>query len=129
MDSVQVNRIQRMEQALNASSAAVAALETALAQYEAVLPQLMQLAHYYESPLWMQDYEDDNAGKLPRELCRGVLTEDALFDLLGDADHARELMARLAAQSLRSAHPCDEWGAMSDSDVASSVLEAEEPRR
>ena len=30
----------------------------------------------------MKDYEADEAGKLPADLKRGVLSEDALFDLL-----------------------------------------------
>lgn len=96
MDKFQIDRIYAMEQALNESMAAVEALQTALVQYEAVQPQLKALAEYYESPLWMADFEDDNAGRLPVDLCRGVLTEDALYDLLCDNDRLRKMMARLS---------------------------------
>lgn len=102
MDTMQIERIRAMEQRMNSAAAAVHALETALEQYEAALPELTQLAHYYESPLWMQDYDDDNAGKLPGDLCRGVLTEDALYDLLSDTERARADMARLAAVKWQS---------------------------
>lgn len=82
----QLERIRAMEQALNESREAVDALAAALARYQALLPQLRTLEEYYEGALWRQDFEDDCAGKLPRELRRGVLTEDALYDLLCDND-------------------------------------------
>ncbi|MBQ6654141.1 MAG: DUF4298 domain-containing protein [Erysipelotrichaceae bacterium] len=45
---------------------------------------ISSLKEYYESSLWKQDYEDDENGLLPRDLKRGVLSEDGLFDLLDD---------------------------------------------
>lgn len=93
----QLDRIRTMEQALNDASAAVATLDAALAQYRAVQPQLDALERYYESPLWLQDYDDDNAGKLPEGLCRGVLTEDALYDLLCDNARLRSELRQLLA--------------------------------
>lgn len=44
------------------------------------------LEAYYTSVLWRQDYADDEAGLLPEDLKRGVLSEDGLYDLL-DAWH------------------------------------------
>lgn len=84
MEQTQLARIRSMECALNEAAAAVAGMEAALARYTAVLPKLRELEAYYESPLWLQDYDDDNAGRLPADLARGVLTEDALYDLLSD---------------------------------------------
>lgn len=95
MDQTQLHRIQVMEQALRESSAAIEGLQEALRRYEAALPQLRALERYYESPLWMQDYDDDNAGKIPADLPRGVLTEDALYDLLCDHDRLRAAMKAL----------------------------------
>ena len=40
----------------------------------------------------MQDYEDDEAGKLPKDLKRGVLSEDAVYDLITEN---RELLVRM----------------------------------
>lgn len=95
MDNTQVERITKMENTLNEANAAVEALSTALECYAALLPRLKELEEYYQSPLWMQDYDDDHAGKLPQELCRGVLTEDAVFDLLGDNDRLQKALAKL----------------------------------
>ena len=40
------------------------------------------LAEYYESKEWKQDFSDDEAGLLPKDLKRGVLSEDGLWNLL-----------------------------------------------
>lgn len=96
MDNEQIERIRAMEQALNEAAPAVAQLAAALEGYKAVLPQLKVLAEYYQSPLWMQDYDADHAGLLPAQLCRGVLTEDALWDLLGDNARLLEELKTLA---------------------------------
>lgn len=43
---------------------------------------LAQLAQYYESGLWLQDYTLDEQGLLPSGLKRGVLSEDGVYNLL-----------------------------------------------
>ena len=45
-----------------------------------------RLRDYYESGLWLSDYEADEAGKLPEDLRRGVLAQDTLYDLLAEWD-------------------------------------------
>ncbi len=37
---------------------------------------------YYRSPLWRADFEADEAGALPADLPRGVLSEDAVYNAL-----------------------------------------------
>lgn len=44
------------------------------------------LTAYMESGKWMEDYELDRAGLLPKELKRGVLSQDGLYNLLTDWD-------------------------------------------
>lgn len=41
-----------------------------------------ELVAYYESGQWLQDYEADERGELPRDLKRGVLSQDGLWELL-----------------------------------------------
>lgn len=79
-----IQRIIRMEQTLDASSAAVSALTDALELYQEVLPALQELIEYYSSPLWREDYDADEDGLLPAGLKRGVLSEDAVYNLLCD---------------------------------------------
>ena len=40
------------------------------------------LAEYYTSDEWKQDFTDDESGLLPKDLKRGVLSEDGLWNLL-----------------------------------------------
>ena len=40
------------------------------------------LIAYYESGQWLKDYEADERGELPRNLKRGVLSQDGLWELL-----------------------------------------------
>ena len=49
-------------------------------------PMIQELSDYYSSPLWLRDLDDDRAGKLPPDLKRGVLSEDAIYDLLSEWD-------------------------------------------
>jgi hypothetical protein len=46
-----------------------------------------ELTAYYESGQWLQDYEADERGELPRNLKRGVLSQDGLWELLENAAH------------------------------------------
>jgi hypothetical protein len=73
-------------------------LSAALDKYEAVQDDLRALNEYYGSKQWKQDFADDEAGRLPADLKRGVLSEDALWNLLSDV---RELNTRLHAISFR----------------------------
>ena len=60
----------------------VTRLQRAREAWEAVRPELEELTAYYEGPLWREDFEADEAGELPPELKRGVLSEDGLWNLL-----------------------------------------------
>ncbi len=42
------------------------------------------LAEYYESGMWLNDYEADEQGLLPENLKRGVLSQDGLYNLLSE---------------------------------------------
>ncbi|MBR2842434.1 MAG: DUF1653 domain-containing protein [Lachnospiraceae bacterium] len=44
--------------------------------------KLRLLDAYYTSGQWREDYEADERGELPPDLKRGVLSQDALYDLL-----------------------------------------------
>ena len=99
---IQIERIEQMEKYLDESNAAVHALSDALARYEAIQPSLRKLSDYYGSTRWMKDYEDDEAGKLPSELKRGVLSEDAVYDLLTEHHELMLRMSRAVTKSIDS---------------------------
>lgn len=96
----QTERITRMENYLNESEEAVRALSEALERYEAIQPSLKKLSDYYGSTLWVKDYEDDEAGKLPEDLKRGVLSEDLVYNLLTDHHELILRMSRAVTKSI-----------------------------
>ena len=98
----QIERIERMEACLDVSEAAIRALSQALSAYEEAQEAYGRLSDYYGSDLWMQDYEDDEAGKLPKELKRGVLSQDAGFDLLTENRELLVRMLRLVSHALEN---------------------------
>ena len=44
--------------------------------------QIRLLMEYMDGGQWMEDYLSDERGELPADLKRGVLSEDALYNLL-----------------------------------------------
>ena len=97
-----ISRISRMEQYLDASSEAVKKLSEALDGYEAVQKQYKKLSDYYGSADWMKDFEADEAGKLPKDLKRGVLSEDAVYDLIIENRELVIRMLKLASSALEN---------------------------
>lgn len=77
-----IERITQMEQRLERATAVIEAMEAAIEQYKAVRDDIASLDTYLGSPEWHADRDDDEAGRLPKELKRGVLSEDAIWDLL-----------------------------------------------
>lgn len=91
----QLERITYMENILREAEEALPALEAALERYAALRERLKELEAYYSGGEWMKDFEDDSAGKLPQDLRRGVLSEDAVYDLLTDRNCLLERMREL----------------------------------
>lgn len=79
IDSEQIERIKRYEMMMND---ALLLLEEKDFRYEERLKRLIQsLSDYYSSGEWRNDFRDDEAGRLPKDLKRGVLSEDGLYNL------------------------------------------------
>lgn len=45
-----------------------------------------ELTQYYENGRWLRDYQLDEAGLLPGDLKRGVLSQDGVYDLLNETE-------------------------------------------
>jgi len=86
----QIERIIRMERILDEAVKATNDLSAALERYIALKEDVAELEAYYTGPQWKQDYEDDCAGRLPKTLKRGVLSEDAVYDLICACSVLRE---------------------------------------
>ena len=99
LDNKQLNRIKRMESYLDEAEIVVRELSTALEKYEKMEKKYYKLDNYYGSSAWLDDFEADEAGRIPKEIKRGVLSEDAVYNLI--IEH-KDLMTRMQRAVLRS---------------------------
>ena len=90
----QLERIEKMEGILDRAEAALADLRKALENYQGIEDELNELADYYENGLWQKDHEDDETGRLPSDLKRGILSEDGIWNLLVEQDALLLMMKR-----------------------------------
>jgi len=90
-NNAQTKRIRQMERHLKHASAALKRLSSALDKYDEAKADIAALSDYYGSDLWKQDLADDEAGLLPKNLKRGVLAEDSIWNVL---EAYRELQER-----------------------------------
>ena len=91
----QIERIKKMECCLNRAYQAVIRLSAALDEYVGVQDALCQLNDYYGSDQWKHDFAADSSGLLPQDLKRGVLSEDAVWNLLEDVRDLKERMQEM----------------------------------
>ena len=87
-----IDRIIHMESLFDKSEEVVKRLETALEDFAVLQPDIAELEAYYTSSQWRKDFEADEAGKLPKDLKRGVLSEDGLWNLLRDYQRLKEVI-------------------------------------
>ena len=87
----QIERIQKMEQLMDD---VIYAMNHPEEENKSINAKVEELKQYYSSALWIQDYTDDEAGNLPANLKRGVLSEDGLFNLLSDYEERQKENAR-----------------------------------
>ena len=87
----QIERIRYMEQNLERVMNAAKRGDDGSDDREDVQKALRELEAYYGSDLWKQDFEDDEKGRLPKNLKRGVLSEDAIWNVLDEGNASQEL--------------------------------------
>ena len=79
---LQIERIKWMEQRFNYALAVIK--NGTVDSQKAIKDDIAELSKYYSSELWKMDFAADEAGKLPPDLKRGVLSEDGIWNLLAD---------------------------------------------
>lgn len=77
-----IERIQEMEVILDRATKVMDELESKLAEFETIQTDIKKLEKYYTGKAWKSDYKLDEEGKLPKDLKRGVLSEDGIDNLL-----------------------------------------------
>ena len=82
----QIERIQYMEQLLDF----VLKARKEQDKQERIQEAIRILSEYYGSDEWKQDFADDEAGRLPNDLKRGVLSEDGIWNVLSSEEDEQE---------------------------------------
>ncbi len=80
--SPQIQRISRYEAMMREAEQLLDASEPSPEEEAALREKIRLLGAYYGSAEWKQDFADDEAGLLPGDLPRGVLSEDGIYNLL-----------------------------------------------
>ena len=86
----QIERIEYMERLLDFVIEARKEQHTNQEKSARIQEALRILAEYYTSDEWKQDFADDEAGLLPKDLKRGVLSEDGIWNVLSSEGHEQE---------------------------------------
>ena len=92
----QIERIRKMEERMDKAAEVLRELSDALDRFADVQDDVRALEGYYAGELWKKDFADDEAGLLPANLKRGVLSEDGIWNLLKDMAEAEKRMCRVA---------------------------------
>jgi len=91
----QAERIRSMQDIFDQTEQAVASLFGALARFQELQPRLHQLEAYYTQGQWLQDYQDDENGRIAPDIPRGVLSQDGLYNLLAERDRLLDELRNL----------------------------------
>ena len=87
-----IKRIREMETILDTANEKLDAVSKALADLRAYQSEIRKLEAYYTGKDWKKDFAADEAGKLPKDLKRGVLSEDGIDTLLERNREYKDLM-------------------------------------
>lgn len=79
-----IERIQRMESYLNDYAKTLEETKQAMEQLKEHQESYIQLRDYYSSQVYFDDLELSNQADFPADLHCGVLSEDAVYDLLDE---------------------------------------------
>lgn len=80
----QLERIQKMEENLNKYAQVLADAQKALDQLERCQSDYIQLRDYYTGQKFFDDLEYSNSPEFPENIACGVLSEDTVYDLMGE---------------------------------------------
>ena len=92
MDAKRIAKIEKLENDFDLVRSVANDMDEALYNFAAVQRRIERLFQYQESGEWQKDFEADEKGELPKNMKRGILSEDALDELLTDVTLLRERM-------------------------------------
>ena len=85
-----VARVMQMETYMDEVCAMLQTNPKAIKETAELRKKIAALTDYMDSGQWLKDYEADERGELPTDLKRGVLSQDALYNLLAEIREIKE---------------------------------------
>ena len=84
-----LENLKQMEAIYQKANETLKVLDENIADLKNMNDDIRKLSAYYGSKQWVKDFEADEKGLLPKDMSRGVLSEDGVYDLL---DKYKEVM-------------------------------------
>ena len=101
---VVIERVRQMEQYMDEVAVTLKNNPDELISNKELRRKVERLTDYMDSGQWLKDFEADERGELPHNLKRGVLSEDGLYNLIGDVE---ELFRESGKKSVSAAKNID----------------------
>ena len=70
-------------------------IEKSIDEYIQLQSEMKKLEEYYTSQQWKEDFAMDERGEFPRNIQRGILSEDGIYNLL---EQNKEIMDRIKTE-------------------------------
>ena len=95
-----LQNITKMENILNRTDELISEMEKLLEKWEQNQHDFNELMNYYTGEERWKDLEDDRLKIIPQDLPRGVLSEDAVFNIYGNRKDLLIKMIKLGVAGL-----------------------------
>ena len=97
----QITRINKYEHILNESKNILNKIDKYLCDYDNIQKEIKELNKYYGSESWYQDVNSFDMKLLPKDIKVGILSEDAIYNLLMNNKEIAIKMLELATEVLK----------------------------
>ena len=84
---IAISRINKMEEVFDELQLAFSKLNKDFLSNKKMKKKLNRLISYYENGKWLKDYQLDEQNKLPKNLKRGILSQDGGYDFLCEVEN------------------------------------------
>ena len=81
-----IARIKHLEQNYDECNISIEEFKDQIKKFKSIYPKIAELNEYYNDGSFLEDYKMDEKGQIPQDLKRGILSEDAIYDLLMEFD-------------------------------------------
>lgn len=103
-----IKRVSEMETLTKAMEQANQQLSEALEAWLKAREGFDAVQEYYYSKAWQEDIDSSNNGEFPDSLSQGVLSQDWIYDVMGDNDQTVMNLANAAKKYELVTPPTDE---------------------